>query len=114
MIAVNANELARYYGSMNAMTLVPSVTGAMAVEGSKKVISTTGREAAAVIALLLIGAGVALWLSEPGGRMRESATKLAHEIGSPLAEAATRARARWVRCKSDQPGELVGIDCFYV
>jgi hypothetical protein len=90
VIAVNANELARYYGSMNAMTLVP-VTGAMAVEGSKKVISSIGRESALVIALLLIGAGVALWLSEPGGKMRESARKLAREIGPPLAEAATRA-----------------------
>jgi len=91
VIAVNANELARYYGSMNAMTLVPTVTGAMAVEGSKKVISTIGREAAVVIALLLIGAGVVLWLSEPGGRIRERAKKLAREIGPPLAEAATRA-----------------------
>ena len=91
MIAVNANELARYYGSMNAMALVPTVTKAMAVEGSKKVISTIGREAAVVIALLLIGAGVMLWLSEPGGRMREGAKKLAREIGPPLAEAATRA-----------------------
>jgi len=91
VIAVNANELARYYGSMNAMTLVPTVTGVMAVEGSKKVISTIGREAAVVIALLLIGAGVMLWLSEPGGRMREGAKKLAREIGPPLAEADTRA-----------------------
>lgn len=91
MIAVNANELARYYGSMNAMTLVPTLTGAMVVEGSKKVVSTIGREAAVVIAVLLIGAGVMLWLSEPGGRMRENAKKLAREIGPPLAEAATRA-----------------------
>ena len=90
-IAVNANELARYYGGVNAIALVPTVTGAMAVEGSRKVISTIGQEAAIVIALLLIGAGVVLWLSEPGGQMREGAKKLAREIGPPLAEAATRA-----------------------
>jgi hypothetical protein len=91
VIAVNARELAGYYGSMNAMTIVPAVTGAMVVEGSKKVVSTIGREAAVVIALLLIGAGIVLWFSESGGRLREGAKKLAREAGPPLAEAATRA-----------------------
>jgi hypothetical protein len=90
-VAVNANELARYYGGMNAMALVPTVTGAMAVEGSRKVISTIGRDAAVVVALLLIGAGVMLWLSDSGSHMRQGAKKLARQIGPPLAEAATRA-----------------------
>src|ERR1700733_8842583 len=83
VIAINAKELAGYYGSINAMTLVPTVTGAMAVEGSKKFFPPIGRGAAVVIALLLIGAGVVLWLSERGGRMREGAKKLAREIGPP-------------------------------
>jgi hypothetical protein len=32
-----------------------------------------------------------LWRSEPGGRLRESAKKVAREVGPPLAEAAARA-----------------------
>lgn len=90
-IALDANELSRYYGSANVMALAPTVTGSMAIEGSKKVISTLGREAAVVIDLVLVGAAVLLWRSERGGQLRESAKQLAREIGPPLAEAATRA-----------------------
>jgi hypothetical protein len=90
-IALNAHELSRYYGSANAMTIVPTITGTMAIEGSKKVISAIGREGAVLIALVLISAAVVLWRSEPGGQLRESAKKLAREIGPPLAEAAARA-----------------------
>ncbi len=90
-IAVHARELSRYYGSANAMTMVPVLTGSMAIEGSKKVISTVGRDASILIALLLIGAAVVIWRSEPGGQIRASAKKLAREVGPPLAQAATRA-----------------------
>ena len=90
-IALDAHELSHYYAGANAMALVPTITGTMAIEGSKKIISTIGREGAVLIALILIGAAVVLWRSEPGGRLRESARKLAREVGPPLAEAATRA-----------------------
>lgn len=91
LIAVNARELAGYYGGLNAMALVPTVTGAMAIEGSKRAVSMIGRDATFVVVLLLLGAGVVLLLSERGQRMREGATKVAREIGPPLAQAATRA-----------------------
>jgi hypothetical protein len=91
LIAVNARELAGYYGSLNAMTLLPTVTGALVLEGSKKVVSSIGSEMALVLAALLIGAGVALWLSEPGSEMREGLKRFAREVGPPLAAAATRA-----------------------
>jgi hypothetical protein len=90
-IAVDARELSRYYGSANAMTIVPTLTGAMAIEGSKKMISTIGRDASILIALLLIGAAVVIWRSEPGGQIRASAKKLAREVGPSLAQVATRA-----------------------
>jgi hypothetical protein len=80
-IALDAHELSHYYGSANAMAMVPTFTGTMAMEGSKKVISAIGREGALLIALVMIGAAVVLWRSEPGGQLRESAKKLAREIG---------------------------------
>jgi hypothetical protein len=91
LIAVNAKELAGYYGSLNAMALVPTVTGALVLEGSKRFVSSVGREMALVIAALFIGAGVVLWLSEPAGEFREGLKKFAREVGPPLAESATRA-----------------------
>ena len=90
-IALDAHELSRYYRSANLMMIVPTITGAMAIEGSKKIVSMIGREATALIALVLLGAAVVLWRSEPDGQLRQSAKHLAHGIGPPLTVAATRA-----------------------
>ena len=91
-IAVDAHALSKYLAGANAAMFFPTLTGAAVIEGSKKVVSTLGREGALLIGLIALGGAILYWLSESGGRFRESVKAIAREVGPPLMQAVEEGR----------------------
>jgi predicted nucleic acid-binding protein len=91
-IAVEAHALSKYLAGANAGMFLPTLTGAAVIEGSKKVVSTLGREGALLIGLIALGGAILYWRSESGGRFRESVKAIAREVGPPLMQAVEEGR----------------------
>jgi hypothetical protein len=92
-IAIDAHALSQYVTGMNCAVLVTGLTGSAVIEGSKKVISLIGKDGAILVALILSGAAILYWRSEPGGRFRTGVRAAAREIGPPLMDAVERGMA---------------------
>lgn len=92
-IAIDAHALSQYVTGMNSALLVSELTGSAVIEGSKKVISLIGKDGAILVALILFGAAIIYWRSEPGGRFRTGVRAVAQEVGPPLIEAVERGMA---------------------
>jgi hypothetical protein len=87
VIALDIHQLSELVSGMNGAIIVTSFTGAGIAEGTKKIVSTLGKEAATLIALLLAGAAYLYWKSEPGSRFREGVKAAARDLGPPLMHA---------------------------
>jgi predicted nucleic acid-binding protein len=86
-LAVDIHKISELMMGTNGVVLLTGLTGAGIVEGSKKLVAVLGKEGAALIALLLIGAAYLYWRSEPGSRFRKGVAAIARDVGPPLLEA---------------------------
>jgi len=86
-IAINVHELSQLVTGANGAVLFTGLTGAAAIEGSKKLIAALGEERAVLLALILIGAALVYLKSERGGRFRETLAAIGREAGPPLMRA---------------------------
>jgi hypothetical protein len=86
-IAVEAQALSGVLRQADAATLLPRAVGYGVHAGAKRVVSALGSEASLVLGLLILGAIVLYWESEPMRRVRAGAAKTIERIGPPIAEA---------------------------
>jgi hypothetical protein len=85
-VAVDLYAVGEYGTGVSSATLVPWLSGAMAVEGAKRVSAKLGNDVTVLIGLVVLG-GLALFLlSERGRSFRAKVGKAAQEYGPPLME----------------------------
>lgn len=64
--AIDLYAVGEYETGINSATLVPRLSGAMAVEGAKRVSAKLGNDVTALIGLVILGGLVLFFLSERG------------------------------------------------
>jgi hypothetical protein len=85
-VAIDLYAVGRYGTGVNSATLVPRLSGAMAVEGAKKVSAKLGNDMTALLGLVILGGLVLFLLSERGRSFHAKIGKAAQEYGPPLME----------------------------
>jgi uncharacterized membrane protein len=85
-VAIDLYAVGRYGTGVNSATLVPRLSGAMAVAGAKKVSAKLGNDMTALLGLVVLGGLVLFLLSERGRSFHAKIGKAAHEYGPPLME----------------------------
>jgi hypothetical protein len=92
-VAIDLFALGQFEVGSKSMVAVPYVTGALTIDGSKKVIEKLGSDTALLIGIVLIGAAVLFLLSGRGRDVRGKLADAARKMGPPLVEAMERAMA---------------------
>jgi hypothetical protein len=82
--AIDLRKMGEVELGMRGVVMLPTVTGAVTIEGSKKLIGKLGPDWTAVIGLLLLGGAVLFLTSDRGRDVRARARDLAREAGPPL------------------------------
>ncbi|HSZ13392.1 MAG TPA: hypothetical protein VK790_05085 [Solirubrobacteraceae bacterium] len=85
-VAIDLYAVGQYGTGVNSATLVPRLSGAMAVEGAKKASAKLGNDAVALIGLVILGGLFLFLLSERGRSFRAKVGEAAREYGPPLME----------------------------
>jgi hypothetical protein len=85
-VAIDLYAVGQYGTGVNSATLVPRLSGAMAVEGAMKVSAKLGNDVTALIGLVILGGLVLFFLSERGSSFRAKVGKAAQEHGPQLME----------------------------
>jgi hypothetical protein len=85
-VAIDLYAVGQYGTGVNSATLVPRLSGAMTVEGARRVSAKLGNDMTVLIGLVILG-GLALFLlSERGRSFRAKVGKAAQEYGPSLME----------------------------
>jgi hypothetical protein len=85
-VAIDLYAVGEYGTGVNSAMLVPRLSGAMAVEGAKKVSAKLGNDAVALVGLVILGGLVLFLLSERGRSFRAKVSEAAREYGPPPME----------------------------
>jgi hypothetical protein len=85
-VAIDLYAVGQYGAGVNSATLVPRLSGVMAVEGAKKLGAKLGNDAVALVGLVILGGLVLFLLSERGRSFRARVGNAAQEYGPQLME----------------------------
>jgi hypothetical protein len=85
-VALDLYAVGRYGASINSATAVPPLSGAVAIEGIKKMHAKLGNDVTTLVGLVTLGGLVLFLLSERGDSLRVKVGKAAQEYGPPLLE----------------------------
>lgn len=85
-VAVDLAKVGQFVTGAKGAAVFPTLTGAITIDGSKKVIEKLGRNDALLIGLVLLGVAVLFLTSERGRAMRAKLSDIAIEVGPQLAQ----------------------------
>ncbi len=92
-VAIDLFALGQFGTGTRGAMLVPTVTGTVVIDGSKKIIENLGTDTAILIGVLILGGIVLFLMSDRGRDLRKSLTAVGREVGPPLAELVVRTKA---------------------
>lgn len=92
-VAKDLFMLGQFGAGAKGVMLFPSLTGAATIEGSKRMVSRLGGEAAAVIGLVLLGGGIYFLSTDRGASVRRAAAEMIEKASPPLMDLVASANA---------------------
>jgi hypothetical protein len=107
-VAKHLFMLGQFGAGAKGVMLFPSLTGAATIAGSKRMVSKLGGEAAAIIGLVLLGAGIYFLETDRGTSVRRGAAEMIENAGPPLMNLVATAQAaddRVRACAVERVGE---------